>query len=126
MKFRNLLFLVVILALGFGVAFLLIPQFTLSLFGVNQDQGTVFLTRLYGSSLVFFGLVAWFFRNVADKEAQRALMLAFFIAEVVGLVVSLQGTLSGVMNAFGWTAVLVYLVLTLGFAYFLFIKKAGT
>jgi hypothetical protein len=44
---------------------------------------------------------------------------------VIGLIVSLMGTLSGVVNAVGWSAVLIYLVLAAGYAYFQFMKPSA-
>jgi hypothetical protein len=42
----------------------------------------------------------------------------------VGFIVSLMGTLSGATNAMGWSAVVIYLLLALGFAYFQFVAPA--
>jgi len=72
------------------------------------------------------GLLCWLARNVSDSAAQRAMILAFLIADVIGLIVSLMGTLSGVFNAVGWSAVVIYLVLSLGFAYFQFMKPSAS
>jgi hypothetical protein len=44
----------------------------------------------------------------------------------VALVVTLIAQLSGVMNAVGWSAVAIYLLLGLGWAYFLRAKPAAS
>jgi hypothetical protein len=47
------------------------------------------------------------------------------ISQAVGFVVALLGTLSGVMNVAGWSAVAIYLLLGLGYAYFQFTKSTS-
>ncbi len=82
--------------------------------------------QLFGVELIAVGLLCWFARNVSDSAAQRAIILAFLISAVIGLIVSLMGTLSGVVNAVGWSAVLIYLVLAAGYAYFQFMKPSAS
>ena len=50
--------------------------------------------------------------------------LALLIADGLGFVVMLRAQVAGGMNVMGWTAVGLYLLLTLGFAYFYFVKPA--
>jgi hypothetical protein len=76
-------------------------------------------------ALLAVGLLTWFSRNVVDPSAQRAFIRALLISQAVGLVVALLGTLSGVMNVVGWSAVAIYLLLALGYAYFQFTKSAS-
>ena len=61
-------------------------------------------------------------RNVADANALGAIVLALLISDIIGVIVSLIGTVTGVMNAFGWSAVIIYLFLAIGFTYFRFKK----
>jgi hypothetical protein len=56
---------------------------------------------------------------VTDAYARRAIILAVFISDVIGVIVSVQGTLTGVMSTVGWSAVGIYLFFALGFAYIL-------
>lgn len=46
------------------------------------------------------------------------------MGQMIGLIVSLMGTLSGACNAVGWSAVAIYLVLALGYAYLQFMKPS--
>ena len=126
MRLTNLLVLNTVVALAFGVAFLLVPATVASIYGVAATPATDLLGRFFGVELVAVGLLCWLARNVTDTVSQRAIILAFMIADALGLVVSLMGTLSGVTNAVGWSAVLVYLVLTAGYAYFAFARPSAT
>jgi hypothetical protein len=61
-------------------------------------------------------------RNAEAKETRLNLALALFIQDSVGLAVSLHGQFTGVMNWVGWSTVLVYLFLALGYGYFRFVR----
>ena len=122
MKFRTLMVLKALVCLVFGVLFLVVPAQAMSLFGVTLDAGGVFAIRLYGAALVGNLLLCWFARGAGPSEALRAIVLALFVYDAIGFVVALVGVLTGVMNAMGLVAVLIYLLLALGFGYFQFMK----
>jgi hypothetical protein len=122
MKLRNLFILNAVLAFGFGVGFLLLPGTMVELYGMESTQSANLLGQLFGVELIAVGLLCWFVRGISDAAALRAIMPALLIADVVGLIVVLIGTLSGVMGAMGWSGVAIYLVLSVGYAYFLFLK----
>ena len=52
------------------------------------------------------------------------MLLAGLVGNAVGLIVSVMGVMSGAMNSLGWSAVLIYLLIGLGWAYFLFMAPA--
>jgi uncharacterized RDD family membrane protein YckC len=60
--------------------------------------------------------------NVEDQKAQRAIILALLITNIIGVIISVSGIISGVMTR-GLPVVGIYLFFTLGYAYFLFFKK---
>lgn len=122
MKLSNLFVVNAILALVYGISFVLAPTIVLSLYGMTQGISEALAGQYFGVALIAIGLLTWFARNVADPDAQRAIIRALLISDVIGVIVSLLGTLSGVMNALGWSAVGIYLFLTLGYGYFQFMK----
>jgi len=122
MKLRTVLVLKALICLVFCILFLVVPAQAMSLFGVTLDAGGVLALRLYGASLAGNLMLSWFARDAGASQALRAIVLAGFVYDAIGLVVALVAVLTGVMNAMGWLAVLIYLVLTLGFGYFQFIK----
>ena len=122
MKLKNLLTLQAVVALAYGVCFVVLTRTVLSLHGITQGPGEVLLGRDTGVQLIAIGLLAWLARNVTDSDAKRAILIAFLVSDIIGLIVSILGTLSGAMNAVGWTAVVVYLFFVLAYAYFLFAK----
>jgi len=124
MKFSNILIVNAIIALVYGIGLVLLPASVLSMYGVTPGPAVNLASQLFGVELLHVGLICWLARKVSDSPAQKALILASLIGQVIGLIVSLMGTLSGVFNAVGWSAVAIYLVLALGYAYLQFMKPS--
>jgi hypothetical protein len=68
-------------------------------------------------------VINWLAKDFKIANA-RPIITGSLIGNIVGTYFALMGTLGGVMNSFGWSAVAVYLLLALGFAYFQFMAPA--
>ena len=124
MNFRTLMVVSTLLALGFGIAFVVIPGPLAALYGLTLPPDGIFLTRLLGVEYMGYGLLAWFVRNAGDSQLRRAILLAFFITDATGFIVALLGQWSGVLNPLGWSIVGIYLLLATGFGYFRFVQRS--
>jgi hypothetical protein len=122
MKLKQLLIWNAVISLIYGIGLMLVPAFMTSTYGVTQGPGQWQMAQYYGVALTGVGVLSWFARNVTDSKAQRGNILGFLIYHICGLIVSLSGTLRGVMSWVGWSGVAIYLFLGLGFAYFQFFK----
>lgn len=123
MNLKNLLLINAIIALFFGVVFVLFPNDTMAQYGVNMmSKGAVLIARLFGSALLGLAIISWFTRSFA-KDAQQNTVLGLFVVAGVGFVISLLAQLDGAVNELGWSTVAIYLLLTLGFGYFRFLKR---
>jgi hypothetical protein len=120
MKLSTFLSIVAVVAVLFGIAFVLAPVETLAPYGVVADRNTAIMGRFFGAALLTVGLIAWFARPITDSVGRRAILIGNLIGDVVGFIVALQGQLNGVTNALGWSTVVIYGVFALGFACFLF------
>jgi len=114
-----------IVCLVFGILLVLVPAILLSLYGITLGPGGIFMARLYGASLVGNLMLSWFARNAADSEARQAIVLDLFVYDAIGFVVALLAQLSGLMNPLGWSIVVIYLLLALGYGYFQFVKPSA-
>ena len=123
MKLKTLLIIKAIVCLCLGIPILVVPNFVYSIFGATLAAGGVFAAREYGASMMGNLMLAWFARNSQESEARWAIVLALFIYDAVGFVVSLIAILSGAINPLGWLVVALYLLLALGFGYFLLPKR---
>ena len=122
MSLKNVMICKAIICLGFGIPMLLVPAMLMSLYGLQLDSNGVMMARLYGGALFGTMLLTWFARNDEGSMALRAAVLYMFIYNGINFVVTLTATLTGVMNAFGWSAVIIYLFFTLGFGFHQFKK----
>jgi hypothetical protein len=126
MKLSTMMVIKAIVCLVFGFLFVLTPGPLMSFYGVTLGTGGIFVGRLYGASLFGNLLLTWNARKDAGSESLRAIVLALFVYDAIGFVVALGAQLSGVMNALGWLVVGLYLLLTLGFGYFQFVKRSAS
>ena len=124
MKLSTFMVINAIVAFLFGLAFVLIAGPLMSLYGASLSPGGLIVARLFGASLLGFAVLTWCARNVEESEARRAIIFALFSSESIGFVMALIGQLSGAVNALGWSTVIIYFVLALGFGYFQFVKES--
>jgi hypothetical protein len=120
MRLSTLLLIAGLLALVFGLGFLLAPRPMLTLYGVPTDPSVVLMARFFGAALVQLGLVLYLIRDVGDPRTQRGVVIGSFIGSVAGLVVALTGQFWGLVNQFGWSTVAIYGLLTLGYGSYVF------
>jgi hypothetical protein len=97
-----------LVCLVFGVFLLVAPSTLLGILGANLGTGGMFTGREYGSALIGAFLLTWFGRNVKATDARGAILLYLFVYDAIAMVVTLQATLSGVLNALGWSIFAVY------------------
>ena len=125
MKLKVLFIITAIIAIVFGVVFVIIPAQVYSLYDIESGAGLNYMGQLFGAALIAIGLISWQSRNAADSDARRAIILAIFIADGIGFVIALIGQLNDVVGSLGWLTVAIYFLLSLGFGYFQFSKPTS-
>ena len=124
MKLSTLFTINAIVAFLFGLTFVLVPGTAMSFYGITLSLGGIIVAQLFGACLLGYAVLTWSARNAGESEARNAIVLAMFLSETIGFIVALLGQLSGAVNSLGWSTVLLYLVLALGFGYFQFMKPS--
>ncbi len=119
MKFQTMMVIKAVVTLVLGVPIVLVPAFIYSIFGVTLDSGGAFAAREYGAAMLGILMICWFGRYVAESPIRWALALGLCVYDAIGFVISLVAVVTGVLNLLGWSIVLLYLLLALGFGYFL-------
>ncbi len=122
MKLNTFLAIAAIVAFLFGLAFILVPVQTMSMYGVTLDISGQFLGRYLGSAFLGVAVLTWFARNAKEEVALRAILLGNLVLTLTGFVVALLDVFTGVGNALVWSTVVIYLLLGAGFGYFYFKK----
>jgi hypothetical protein len=123
MSYRILFVIDALLAFLFGLAFLLVPERVLGLFGTTEKYAsTLLLARFFGTALLALALVLWFAKD-AEEGVLRGVGIALIVGALAGLIVTLLGTFSSgaVIRSNGWLAMLLYVLVGLGSAYLLFL-----
>ena len=119
MNFRNLMIIKALVSLIFGVLMLAIPNMLLAIFGVSLGDGGMFTAREYGAALFGNTCLCWIARDATESIPTKAIVIALFVYDLIGFVMTTITVISGILNPLGWLVVLVYLFFTLGFGYFL-------
>ena len=126
MKLSTLMAIKAVLVVIFGIGFILMPATLLSFYGAELNTGGTLTTPLLGASFILLGILLWMAKNAPGSEvALRAIVLAVFVGDTIGFIVSLMAQLAGTANALGWSTVVIYLLMALGFGYFQFSKSAS-
>ena len=109
-----------IIALLNGLGMIFMTNFYMSNFGFASlsDAATV-MTRLLGAALIGYSVVSWMARQSTDTIARKAIVYGLTATNGVGFVIILLAQLAGIPNAMGWSIVALYLILALGFGYFI-------
>ena len=109
-----------IVAILYGIGFVLIPDNLEGLFGVPLEPHIQMNARFFGSALLVVGVVAWFARDFRDWDAVRGVLIAGVVGDVVGGIINIWATSQGLVNALAWGNTVLYVLFLLGALYFLF------
>jgi len=125
MTYKNFMTFASVLAIIFALGFILMPAQLVRFYNVTLNEGGVLIGQLLGAALLGFGVLNWSARSFGEGEATQAVLTANLAADAVGFIFSLMGQLGGVpgVNALGWSTVVIYLILTAGFAYLRFFAR---
>ena len=125
MKFSTFMVIYALVSAVFGLGFVLMPGQILPIYGVEPDAALRLIGQFFGAALLSLALLSWLARNLSDSESRRAIVLALLVGEAIGFIFALIGQFNGILNVLGWSVVIVYLIFTLGLAYFQFSKPAS-
>ena len=118
MKFRTLMIIKAIVCLSFGAFILLSPETIYSILGISLNTAGFIPARQYAASLFGNLMLTWFAKDATESIARKAIIMALFVYDAIGLIVTLIAVMTGQMNALGWAIVALYLFLAAGFGYF--------
>jgi len=122
MKLSLFMTLAAVAAFLFGLAFLLVPGSTLSLYGITLDPSGEWVARYLGSAFLGIAAITWLGRSATSGSGLRAILEGGFVVSITGLLVAIFDRVYGPGNMLVWSTVVIYLLLSLGFGYFVFMK----
>jgi len=122
----NVLFLVaMVVEFIFAALFLLIPAPALALFGVSLDLTSTTMTRLFGSALLAFPVLLWYASRTDSQDFKRSTVKTMFTYNLVVFILFTIAQANGLMNSFGWGAVILHLIFLIWFGYYLVQKPSS-
>jgi hypothetical protein len=116
MKFRTFLSVNAGVAVLAGIACILAPAQLLASYGVSLTLMGLVIYQFWGAALVGVGLLTCFARAEEKPGSQRAIALSLFITYALSCVMAVRGQFAGA-NSLGWSAVALFLVLSLGYGW---------
>jgi hypothetical protein len=122
MSYKVVFVINALVAVVFGIAFLVVPTIALKQFGVDEYASTKLILQFFGTGLLTIGLLTWFAKDVADASVQRGMGMAMLVGSLAGLVMSVIGVATGSVRILGWLAIVIYVVFTLVYGFLLFLR----
>lgn len=122
MSYRIMFVITAVVTILLGLAFLIVPSIVIEQFGVDDYASTRMVAQFFGTALLALGVVLWFAKDAADDSSQRGMGIGVLIGAAAGLIVTIIATVGGTLRSLGWIAILLYLLVGLGFAYLVFLQ----
>ena len=117
MTSRSLLTITAVVAILYGLAFVLIPDSINAIYAVPSAPHSALYTRFFGSALLGFGVIDWFAKDFRSWDATRGVLIGTAVTTAIGGLIALFAVVTGLSNAMTWTSVLVYALLLVGALY---------
>lgn len=118
MNVRTYFAVFAVLAVLFGIGFVLAPGSVLTNYGITTTPAVAVMSRLFGGTLFAIAIIQWMARDF-DTNATRGVLVGVGVADAINCIIAIAATTSGTINALGWSTVLIYLVGAIGAGYFL-------
>ena len=120
MKLSTYAIIVTILAIGFGIAFLFIPEKVAEFYGGSLAGSGIIVARYFGSACLFIGLIYWSYSGVSPAaKSWPKLLLYSLVYDILQLIITLMSVLNKESNAMGWSSVALFALLAIASLYYM-------
>lgn len=110
---NNLVTVTAILSILNGLAYLLFPGFSASVFGTIPDGYGLHITRYYGACALGYGALLWLVRKSDSTKESQAVLISILLLLGISVVIGIMGVINGITNQFGLLFVITDLTLSL-------------
>jgi hypothetical protein len=116
----NTLFLIYLIVEAiYGIGFIVAPSLLMGPMGVTLDETSITFARLFGSAIISIPVLLFFARKSDKAEFKKGVAYGIFVYLLVSTIILLITQMTGQMNSMGWSVVILHLVFTIWFGYFL-------
>ena len=127
MKLSTFAIIVALLAVIFGLSFIIIPVQVGTFYGLSSNTAGILVSRYWGATLIFTGMIYWSYSGVSPAAKSWPKLLVFsIIYYVMQFALTLSAVLNGVGNANIWSTVVLYVLLVIGSVYYLGVCKRAS
>ena len=120
MKLSTYAIIVTILAIGFGLAFLFIPEKVAEFYGGSLAGSGIIVARYFGSACLFIGLIYWSYSGVSPAaKSWPKLLLYSLVYDILQLIITLMSVLNKESNSMGWSSVVLFALLAIASLYYI-------
>lgn len=120
MEAKTYLTIAAIVAILYGLCFVLIPGNVMLLFGGPPEVHVNLNLQFCGAALLAWGVITWFARSFRDWDAVRGVLIGSAVGDAVLLLVNIWATTQGFLNELVWSTTIVTALLLFGALYCLF------
>jgi hypothetical protein len=89
------------------------------MYSIDLDGAGKYISRELGSVFFMLGVILWFARNDPGSRSLRAIVVGLCVGNLISFIVTLIGQLTTDVSALGWVCAVMWLLLALGFGYYL-------
>lgn len=120
-KLNNIFIANAIIALIFGLGFVLLPGLILSLYGfdLKENVEASTLARLLGADFLGYAALAWFGKDLQGNAPKRVILIVLLVSFAIGTIGALIPKITGHFNILWWSTIAVYLTFSAIYTYFL-------
>ncbi len=112
-----------VVAIIYGLAFLVFPIQTSLFLSSFAEARSIWYLRFCGAAVLAWGLIGWFARDFKDWLAVRAVLIATAIGIALNLLLTIWATAEGWLNANSWGTAVILALLLAGALYHLSKKQ---
>jgi hypothetical protein len=109
-----------IVALLFGLGFLLIPIAVGSIYGLNVQEPEIY--RLLGGAMLGFAVSSWLSYKATNWDSVRIVVVMEIVWTILGTLVMLYALLIAGFPALGWINAIIFAAFAIAFGWFYFQK----
>jgi len=103
----------------FGIGFIFIPGLMMAPMGVTLDETSTTFARMFGTAIVSMPVLLFFARKSTNIEFKRGAVYLLFTYMFASTIILLITEIKGLMNAMGWSIVVLHLVFLIWAGYYL-------
>lgn len=109
MTFKNLMIAETLVCFGFGLIYILYPQYLIDEYLIDKTglNSTVkILAMSYGSLLIALGILQWYCRNAQPSFARKAVLFIPLLSNFFVVLISFYGLSAGIENNMIWSVII--------------------